>query len=175
MSILPTPNATTLESFKQGLIDGAWVPEPWYSRLVNEAGGTVLVDEATLWPEGQFVTTHLIAATEFLEDNPKTVQKLLRGQPAGDRLRQRQSHRGREPGGHGHLQRHGPAGRQGDDHQLGSTSPSPPTPSPRPWPSRPRTPRKWGCWSPCASRASTPSRRSTRSWRPRAGRRSRRA
>ena len=37
------------------------------------------------------------------------------GQPAGDRLRQRQSHRGREPGGHGHLQRHGPAGRQGDD------------------------------------------------------------
>ena len=55
------------------------MPEPWYSRLVNEAGANVLVDEATLWPEGQFVTTHLIAATEFLEDNPKTVQKLLKG------------------------------------------------------------------------------------------------
>ena len=79
VSIIPTSNATTLESFKQGLIDGAWVPEPWYSRLVNEAGGKVLVDEATLWPEGQFVTTHLIAATGFLEDNPKTVQKILKG------------------------------------------------------------------------------------------------
>jgi NitT/TauT family transport system substrate-binding protein len=79
VSIIPTPNATTLESFKQGLIDGAWVPEPWYSRLVNEAGASVLVDEATLWPEGQFVTTHLIAATGFIEDNPKTVQKLLKG------------------------------------------------------------------------------------------------
>ncbi len=79
VSIIPTPNATTLESFKQGLIDGAWVPEPWYSRLVNEAGASVLVDEATLWPEGQFVTTHLIAATGFVEDNPKTVRKLLKG------------------------------------------------------------------------------------------------
>ena len=75
VSILPTPNATTLEAFKQGLIDGAWVPEPWYSRLVNEAGAKVLVDEATLWPEGQFVTTHLIAATGFLKDNPKTVTR----------------------------------------------------------------------------------------------------
>jgi NitT/TauT family transport system substrate-binding protein len=79
VSIIPTPNATTLESFKQGLIDGAWVPEPWYSRLVNEAGAKVLVDEATLWPEGQFVTTHLIGATDFVKDNPKTVQNLLRG------------------------------------------------------------------------------------------------
>jgi NitT/TauT family transport system substrate-binding protein len=79
VSILPTPNATTLEAFKQGLIDGAWVPEPWYSRLVNEAGAKVLVDEKTLWPEGQFVTTHLIAATDFLKDNPKTITKLLKG------------------------------------------------------------------------------------------------
>ncbi|MET0627298.1 MAG: ABC transporter substrate-binding protein [Acidimicrobiia bacterium] len=79
VSIVPTPNATTLESFKQGLIDGAWVPEPWYSRLVNEAGAKVLVDEATLWPEGQFVTTQLIAATDFIKDNPKTIQNLLKG------------------------------------------------------------------------------------------------
>ena len=55
------------------------MPEPWCTRLVNEAGAKVLVDEATLWPEGQFVTTHLIVRTDFLEDNPKTVKKLLEG------------------------------------------------------------------------------------------------
>jgi len=82
VSIIPTPNASTLTAFQQGSIDGAWVPEPWASRLVNEAGGKVLIDEKTLWPEGRFVTTQLIAATGFLKDNPKTVQKLLKGQIA---------------------------------------------------------------------------------------------
>ena len=30
-----------------------WLPEPWASRLVLEAGGKVLVDEKTLWPDGR--------------------------------------------------------------------------------------------------------------------------
>ncbi len=78
MSIIPTANATTLTQFQQGNIDGAWVPEPWAQRLVNEAGGKVLVDESTLWPEGKFVTTELIAATNFLKDNPTTISNLLK-------------------------------------------------------------------------------------------------
>ena len=44
---------------RPGDIDGAWVPEPWATRLVNEGGGKMLVDEADLWPEGKFVTTQL--------------------------------------------------------------------------------------------------------------------
>ncbi|MFI5045472.1 MAG: ABC transporter substrate-binding protein [Acidimicrobiia bacterium] len=80
VSIIPTANATTLTAFEQGTIDGAWVPEPWASRLVNEGGGKVLVDESSLWPQGQFVTTNLIAATGFLKDNPKTVTNLLKGE-----------------------------------------------------------------------------------------------
>lgn len=79
ISIVPTPNASSLEAFKQGAIDGAWAIEPWTSRLVNEAGAVQLLDEATLWPDGQYVTTHLIAATPFLEDNPKLIQRLLKG------------------------------------------------------------------------------------------------
>ena len=55
------------------------MPEPWAQRLVNEAGGKVLVDEATLWPEGKFVTTQLIAATDFIKDNPKTITNILKG------------------------------------------------------------------------------------------------
>ena len=92
VSIVPHENARTLEAFKQNLIAGAWVPEPWYTRLVNEGGGKVLVDEATLWPEGKYVTTHIIVRTDFLEDNPTSVQAGAPGQPRGDRLHQDQPH-----------------------------------------------------------------------------------
>ena len=57
--IVPQENAQTVETFSSGAIDGAWVPEPFVSRLVN-AGGKVLVDERDLWPDGKFVITNLI-------------------------------------------------------------------------------------------------------------------
>jgi NitT/TauT family transport system substrate-binding protein len=82
VTIAPTPNADTLNLFKAGEIDGAWLPEPWASRLVIEAGASVLVDERDLWPDGEFVTTHLIVRTEFLEEYPETVAALLRGHVA---------------------------------------------------------------------------------------------
>jgi NitT/TauT family transport system substrate-binding protein len=77
VTIAPTENATTLQLFKDGQIDGAWVPEPWASRLVLEGGGKVLVDERDLWPEGNFVTTHLVVATTFLEKHRDVVTQLL--------------------------------------------------------------------------------------------------
>ncbi|HYE78696.1 MAG TPA: ABC transporter substrate-binding protein, partial [bacterium] len=80
VSVVPQENAQTLETFRVGQISGAWVPEPWATRLVQEGGGTVLVDERTLWPGGQFVTTHLIVRTEFLEQHPEAVRRLLRAQ-----------------------------------------------------------------------------------------------
>ena len=45
-SIVPQENADTLTTFQSGDIDGAWVPEPWATRLIDEGGGHVLVDEA---------------------------------------------------------------------------------------------------------------------------------
>lgn len=77
-----TQNAQTLQLFQAGQIDGGWLPEPWPTRLIQEAGAKVLVDERTLWPSGRFVTTHLVVATEFLEDHPDTVKALLRGHVA---------------------------------------------------------------------------------------------
>ncbi len=75
--ILPTDNATILTEFKQGQIDGAWVPEPYASRLVNEDHGTVFLDERTLWPGGQFVTTNVVVRTAFLNAHPDLVTKFL--------------------------------------------------------------------------------------------------
>lgn len=82
VKIVPQENGQTLEAFKTGLIAGAWVPEPWATRLIQEAKGKVLVDEKTLWPNGQYVTTHLIVRTEFLKEHPDVVQRLLEGQVA---------------------------------------------------------------------------------------------
>lgn len=81
VTIIPQSNASALESFITGSIDGAWVPEPWASRIVLEGGGTVLVDEAQLWPDsgGRYVTTHLVVRTEFLRDHPELVRAVLVG------------------------------------------------------------------------------------------------
>lgn len=82
VTIAPTANSDVLNLFKSGDLDGAWVPEPYASRLVLESGGHVLVDEKDLWPGGKFVTTHLIVRTDFLEKYPDTVAALLRGHVA---------------------------------------------------------------------------------------------
>jgi NitT/TauT family transport system substrate-binding protein len=79
VSILPQENSQTLDTFKAGQIDGAWVPEPWATRLINEGGGHILVDERDLWPDGKYVTTHLIVTTEFLNEHPDVVKQLITG------------------------------------------------------------------------------------------------
>ncbi|MFI5931722.1 ABC transporter substrate-binding protein [Actinoplanes sp. NPDC051494] len=85
VSVLPQDNATAIQAFAQGAIDGAWVPEPNLSRMVLESKGKVLVDEKTLWPNGQFVTTHLIVSQKFLKEHPDTVKKLLQGHIAAEK------------------------------------------------------------------------------------------
>lgn len=84
-TVVAEANGSTLQLFQGGGIDGAWVPEPWASRLVLEGGGHVLVDERSLWPQGRFVTTHLVVRTEFLQKYPDTVRALLRGEIAANR------------------------------------------------------------------------------------------
>jgi NitT/TauT family transport system substrate-binding protein len=78
VTVLPITNADILTTFLKKEIDGAWVPEPWATRLINEGEGKVLVDERDLWPpEGKFVTAHLIVSPEYLEQNPDVIKRLL--------------------------------------------------------------------------------------------------
>lgn len=79
VSITPTENADTLALFQQGGLDGAWLPEPWVSRLVIEGGAHVLTDEADLWEDGIFPTTVLLVNKAFLAEHPETVKALLEG------------------------------------------------------------------------------------------------
>ncbi|MBT2519573.1 ABC transporter substrate-binding protein [Arthrobacter sp. ISL-28] len=85
VAINPTENAQTLKLFQDGKLDGAWLPEPWASRLVLQAGAKVLVDEKDLWDgsqtgkPGEFPTTILIVNKKFAAEHPETVEGLLKG------------------------------------------------------------------------------------------------
>ena len=78
VNIVPLANADTLTQFKLGKIDGAWVPEPWATRLVQEAKAKVFVNEANLWKNGQFPTTVVVARKQFLKQYPGSVQAVLK-------------------------------------------------------------------------------------------------
>jgi NitT/TauT family transport system substrate-binding protein len=77
VEIIPARTADIVSMMTQKDIDGAWVPEPWGAKLIKETNAKVLVDERDLWPEGQFVTAHIIARTDYLEENPDVIKKLL--------------------------------------------------------------------------------------------------
>ncbi len=76
--VIPIANPDQLTLFLKGEIDAAWAPEPWASRLIQEANGRLLVDERDLWPNRQFVTAHLIVRTSFLREHPDVVKNWLR-------------------------------------------------------------------------------------------------
>jgi NitT/TauT family transport system substrate-binding protein len=86
VSVVPQQNSQTLETFIAGEIDGAWVPEPWATRLIDEGGGKVLVDERDLWPDGRYVTTHLIVRTDYLQKYPGTIKALIEAELAAQQL-----------------------------------------------------------------------------------------
>lgn len=78
VKVTPTDNAQALQLFQAGKIDGAWLPEPWSSRFVLDGGGHVLVDEASLWPDGRFATTVLMVSATYAQAHPQTVAALVR-------------------------------------------------------------------------------------------------
>jgi len=78
VTVVPVKPSDILTLMLKKEIDGAWVPEPWGARLVKEANGKILVDERDLWPpDGKFVTTNIIARSDYLKNNPETIRKLI--------------------------------------------------------------------------------------------------
>ncbi|MFK0233102.1 aliphatic sulfonate ABC transporter substrate-binding protein [Streptomyces vinaceus] len=78
VSVVRTDNKVTPNAFKQGSIDGAWVPEPTASKLVSD-GASVLLDETDLWPDKKFVITNVIVSQKFLKEHPDVVEAVLAG------------------------------------------------------------------------------------------------
>lgn len=77
VQIISTDNASILNLFKQGKIDGAWMPEPWATRLTVEGKGKVFLNESSLWPGGQFATTIIVVRQAFYNTYPNIVKSFL--------------------------------------------------------------------------------------------------
>lgn len=77
VQVVPIAPSDILSLFQRKELAGAWVPEPWASRLVLEGGGKVLVDERQLWPGGAFPTTVVIASTVALRHRPDLIRRFL--------------------------------------------------------------------------------------------------
>jgi len=73
------PNSAAVLEFKSGQINGGWEPEPYATEMVLD-GGKRLVNEASLWPGGKFVTTNLVVTQSFLKAHPSAVNGLLKCQ-----------------------------------------------------------------------------------------------
>jgi NitT/TauT family transport system substrate-binding protein len=82
VQVVPTENSQILNLFKLGQIDGAWVPEPWASRLIVEGGGQLFLDERSLWPNGDFTTALVIVSKSFLDAHPDAVRAWLQAHVA---------------------------------------------------------------------------------------------
>ncbi len=59
-------------------------PSPGPPASSPKAAARFLVDEASLWPKGQYVTTQIIVTTDFLKAHPDVVQQLVNGQVASN-------------------------------------------------------------------------------------------
>src|SRR5215216_3614037 len=80
VEVIPAKTGDIVSLMIKKEIDCAWVPEPWGAKLIKEANAKVLVDERDLWPEGKFVTAHIIARTDYLQRNPDVINKRIEGQ-----------------------------------------------------------------------------------------------
>ena len=72
---IANPDIYTL--FAKGDIDGAWVPEPWATMLVEELDGVRLFDENEFWPENKFSSVLLIGRSDYIEKNPEIIKKWI--------------------------------------------------------------------------------------------------
>jgi NitT/TauT family transport system substrate-binding protein len=68
VTVLAIAGSTILEQMRRGELDGAWLPEPWATRIVEELGATRFIDERDLWPNNRFATAVLASRAENAGD-----------------------------------------------------------------------------------------------------------
>jgi NitT/TauT family transport system substrate-binding protein len=71
VSVLPLSTASLRLAFARGEIDGAWVPEPLASELVEELGGE------RRYAEEDDPSTVIVVRTRYLEAHPDVVRRAL--------------------------------------------------------------------------------------------------
>lgn len=77
ITIINARSPELLFLFRKGEIDGLWVPEPWASMALKD-GGKVFLDERSLWPDGRFATTVVVARSDLIDEHPDLIDRVLR-------------------------------------------------------------------------------------------------
>lgn len=80
--IIPMANPDIETLFAKDQIDGAWVPEPWGSRILNRGLANLIMEEKELWPGQEFPITCVIARRAFVDNHPELVERFLRAHVA---------------------------------------------------------------------------------------------
>lgn len=66
--MIPTPNPEQLMLFKRGDLDAVWTVEPWVTRLEQDAGGKIFLDQKDA------VTTILVTNNRTLKGHAELVK-----------------------------------------------------------------------------------------------------
>ncbi len=77
VQVIPAANSDIFTMMERKEIDGAWVPEPWGAKLVQETSSHIFLDERDLWPNGKFTTAVIVVRTDYLQNHPDVIKKLL--------------------------------------------------------------------------------------------------
>ncbi len=78
VTVVPMSNADIFSMMRSKELDGAWVPEPWVTRLVYETGARVFVEESSLWPDGRYPTTLLVVSERSIKRRGPEVLRIAR-------------------------------------------------------------------------------------------------
>lgn len=76
--IIPISNPDVEILFQKDQLEGAWLPEPWASRLIESGLATQLAAEQEFWPEQSFALTGVIARKQFLDEHPELIARFLK-------------------------------------------------------------------------------------------------
>ncbi len=76
-NVLAVASSEQAAMMSRGQIDASWAPEPWASRLIQQAGAQVIAQEKDLWPDQRFSLTVVVTTPEFLARHPDIVRKFL--------------------------------------------------------------------------------------------------
>lgn len=68
--------ATILIEMLRGALGGAWLPEPWATRIVQDATAVRLIDERDLWPNHAFPTALVAARGDFVRERADVAKRL---------------------------------------------------------------------------------------------------
>ncbi|MBI3321913.1 MAG: ABC transporter substrate-binding protein [Candidatus Omnitrophica bacterium] len=77
LQVFAVKNPDIVTLFQRKELDAAWVPEPWATRLLQEADGRLFLDERDLWQARQFPTAVLVVRTAFLRQHPAIVKQFV--------------------------------------------------------------------------------------------------